>query len=102
MSALPPTNTIETDVQHAWLTIWLNRPEVRNALNEEMVGELRSVLNAVQDDRSVRGITLRGRDGVFCAGGDLKAFQSEFQGAAESHELVAVSYTHLRAHETDS
>jgi len=91
MSALPPTNTIETDVQHAWLTIWLNRPEVRNALNEEMVGELRSVLNAVQDDRSVRGITLRGRDGVFCAGGDLKSFQSDFQDGAESHELVAAA-----------
>ena len=91
MPALPPTNTIETDVRHAWLTIWLNRPEVRNALNEEMVGELRSVLNAVQDDRSVRGITLRGRDGVFCAGGDLKAFQSDFQGGAESHELVAAA-----------
>jgi len=91
MLVLPPTNTIESDVQHGWLTIWLNRPEVRNALNEEMVGELRSVLNVVQGDRSVRGITLRGRGGVFCAGGDLKAFQSDFQGGAESHELVAAA-----------
>ena len=91
MSALSPTRTIETDVQHAWLTIWLNRPESRNALNEEITTELHNTLQVVQDDRSVRGITLRGRGGVFCAGGDLKAFQSDFQGGAESHQLVAAA-----------
>jgi len=91
MSALSPTRTIETDVQHAWLTIWLNRPESRNALNEEITTELHNTLQVVQDDRSVRGITLRGRGGVFCAGGDLKAFKSDFQGGAESHQLVAAA-----------
>ena len=91
MSDLLPTKTIKSDVQQAWLTIWLNRPEARNALDEQMTTELRNALEAVRDDRSIRGITLRGCGGVFCAGGDLKAFQSDFQGGAESHELVAAA-----------
>ena len=91
MSDLLPTKTIKTDVQQAWLTIWLNRPEARNALNEQMTTELRNALEEVRDDRSIRGITLRGCGGVFCAGGDLMAFQSDFQGGAESHELVAAA-----------
>ena len=91
MPDLPNTNTLETDVQHAWLTIWLNRIESRNALNEQMTTELRNILELVRDDRSVRGITLRGRGGVFCAGGDLKAFRSDFQGGERSKELVAAA-----------
>ena len=91
MPDLPNTNTLETDVQNAWLTIWLNRIESRNALNEQMTTELRNILELVRDDRSVRGITLRGRGGVFCAGGDLKAFRSDFQGGASSKELVAAA-----------
>ena len=48
-----------------------------------------SVLEAVRDDRSVRGITLRGRGGVFCAGADLKAFRSGHRAArAASREAV--------------
>ena len=91
MPDLPNTNTLETDVQHAWLTIWLNRIESRNALNEQMTTELRNILELVRDDRSIRGITLRGCGGVFCAGGDLKAFRSDFQGGVESKELVAAA-----------
>ena len=91
MPDLPNTNTLETDVQHAWLTIWLNRIDSRNALNEQMTTELRNILELVRDDRSVRGITLRGRGGVFCAGGDLKAFRSDFQGGERSKELVAAA-----------
>ena len=91
MPDLPNTNTLETDVQHAWLTIWLNRIESRNALNEQMITELRNILELVRGDRSVRGITLRGRGGFFCSGGDLKAFRSDFQGGASSKELVAAA-----------
>jgi isohexenylglutaconyl-CoA hydratase len=48
-------------------------------------------LGAVRDDRAVRGITLRGKGGVFCAGGDLKGFKANYQGGAQSVEHVAAS-----------
>ncbi len=69
--------TIETTLRDGWLTIWLARPESRNALSSEMVAELLSLLRSTAPDRSVRGITFRGQGDVFCAGGDLKGFQSD-------------------------
>jgi methylglutaconyl-CoA hydratase len=53
--------------------ITLNRPEKRNALNPEMVAELRSALDRAAADDSVRVILLRGAGKDFCAGLDLKA-----------------------------
>lgn len=76
MTTLPRTQSIELEQNGAWLTVWFNQPERRNPLTDEVVEELTAVCLAVRDDRSVRGITFRGRGGFFCAGGDLKGFQS--------------------------
>lgn len=90
-SALPETTHVIAERDGGWLTIWLNRPEARNALSQELTSELRAVLAAVRDDRSIRGITLRGKGGVFCAGGDLKGFKSNYQGGRQSVDDVAAS-----------
>lgn len=74
-----------------WLTLRMNRPAVRNALSAEMVAAMRAALEAVRDDRTVRGIALRGNGGVFCAGGDLKNFRSGFQGGASHAEIAAAN-----------
>ncbi|WP_298917310.1 enoyl-CoA hydratase-related protein [uncultured Algimonas sp.] len=58
-----------------WATIWLNRPDKRNAMNDAMIDELMSAFEALATDSDVRGMTMRGRGGFFCAGGDLNAFQ---------------------------
>ncbi len=63
--------TIEITREDRWVTIWLNRPDRRNALNATMIEELRTTAIKLSDDRTVRGVTLRGRGGVFCAGADL-------------------------------
>ena len=81
--------TIERD--EGWLTLWMNRPAVRNALGAEMVAAMLTALAAVRDDRAVRGITLRGKGGVFCAGGDLKSFRSNFQGGASHAEIATAN-----------
>lgn len=82
MTRLPVTTAIELDLKSGWLTIWFNQPDNRNALSAELTSDLLNVLGAVREDRDVRGITLRGRGGVFCAGADLKAFRSVHQGGA--------------------
>ena len=53
----------------AWL--WLNRPEVRNALNEVLTTALGGALDELEKDAGVRVIVLAGRGQAFCAGGDL-------------------------------
>ncbi|MBT8079724.1 MAG: enoyl-CoA hydratase/isomerase family protein [Gammaproteobacteria bacterium] len=80
MSTLPDTRTLILEPDGAWLRIWLNRPQAKNALSDELVVELQSVLDLVAAQSSFRGVTIRGKGGVFCAGGDLKAFKSVFQG----------------------
>ena len=43
-------------------------------MNDAMIDEMMAAFKQVADDPAIRGLTLRGRNGVFCAGGDLKAF----------------------------
>lgn len=52
-------------------TLSLNRPDVRNAMNPEMIGEITAAFGAFNADDAVRVIVLRGEGAVFCAGGDL-------------------------------
>ena len=88
MTNLPETTAIELDLQNGWLTLWFNQPESRNALSSELVADMIKTLEAVRDDRSVRGITLRGRGGMFCAGGDLKSFKSGQSGGQTFEQVV--------------
>lgn len=54
-------------------TITLNRPEVYNALNDEITYELQDVLKVVAKDSAVRVVVLTGEGKAFCSGQDLKA-----------------------------
>ena len=70
------------------LTIWFNRPEVKNALSSEMAGELLAVLQALPGQTQFRFVILRGKGGASCSGGDLKAFKNVFQADANRAETV--------------
>jgi methylglutaconyl-CoA hydratase len=52
--------------------VWLNRPEVRNAFDGEMVTELRTVLDELAASDPVRAVVLCGRGKVFSAGADIE------------------------------
>lgn len=54
-------------------TIWLNRPEVYNALNDEITFELQDALKNVTKDESIRVVVITGEGKGFCSGQDLKA-----------------------------
>lgn len=54
-------------------TITLNRPEVYNALNDEITFELQDAIKVAGRDESVRVLVLTGEGKAFCAGQDLKA-----------------------------
>lgn len=78
--SLPETTKIINDIENGWLTIWFNAPENRNALSETLTADFIATLSAVKDDRSIRGITIRGKNGIFCSGGDLKSFNAGQSG----------------------
>ena len=58
-------------------TITFNRPEVYNALNDEITYELQDTFKKVAKDDEVRVVVLTGAGKAFCAGQDLKAATGE-------------------------
>jgi len=72
VSTLPVCRTLRLVLEGGVLRITLDRPDSRNAMNRQMVDELRATLAAVRLDHSVRVLVLRGAGGHFCAGGDLQ------------------------------
>jgi 2-(1,2-epoxy-1,2-dihydrophenyl)acetyl-CoA isomerase len=55
------------------LTITMNRPDRRNALNPEMTLGLVSAARRAAEDHDVRAVLLKGAGGTFCVGGDVKS-----------------------------
>ena len=51
--------------------VWLNRPEVRNAFNAEVITELTAAFATFGADPDLRAIVLGGHGKAFCAGADL-------------------------------
>jgi methylglutaconyl-CoA hydratase len=82
--------TIEIDIQNSIATIWLNRPEVRNALNETMIDELDHAFKHLGWSEEVRVVVLAGRGSAFCAGGDLQWMQRMATYSAAENESDAM------------
>lgn len=66
--------------------VTLNRPDRRNALSDTVLDRLLEVTAELRP--GVRAIVIRGAGGMFCAGGDIKQFQSALQGAP-AEEIAA-------------
>jgi enoyl-CoA hydratase len=65
-------NTIVIEKDGAIALVRLNRPQVLNALNVEMLSELGAALRELDDDDSCRCIVLTGNEKAFAAGADIK------------------------------
>jgi len=68
------------------LHVTLNRPEVKNALNPTLIGELKQVFAALRERRDIKVVILRGAGGTFCAGADLKNMEQSFTQAPKACE----------------
>src|ERR1700742_15087 len=55
------------------LTITMNRPDRRNALNPHMTLGLVAAARRAAEDHEVRAVLLKGAGGTFCVGGDVKS-----------------------------
>jgi enoyl-CoA hydratase len=65
-------NTVITTKEVPIATVQLNRPDVLNALNEEVLDALVKELTALDDDDAIRCIVLTGNERAFAAGADIK------------------------------
>lgn len=87
--------SLEVDVDQQVATLWLNRPERRNALDDGMIRELSQALQRLSEDPGVRVLVLAGRGSAFCAGGDLNwlkrtADYSEYDNRRDALSLAGM------------
>jgi methylglutaconyl-CoA hydratase len=67
--------TVQYGVDGAIARILLNRPEKRNALNDELISGLKDSLCRADQNQEVRAVVLSGAGDDFCSGADLAALQ---------------------------
>ena len=65
------------------VSLALNRPGKRNALSENMIKELVTAINIIDEDKDCRLIKLEGEGEVFCAGGDLEWMKEQANSTRE-------------------
>ena len=75
-------STILYDLEDSVLTITLNRPEILNAFNREMLAEIIDALDKADADDNVRAIIVTGTGRGFCAGADLSVGGDTFNADA--------------------
>lgn len=84
---------IEIEVKDKQITIWLNQPETRNALNHSLIEELIKVFKWISTQKNIMVIVLRGRGSSFCAGADLNWMISsgllDYQNCYKDSEILA-------------
>ncbi|MBE9477350.1 MAG: enoyl-CoA hydratase/isomerase family protein [Proteobacteria bacterium] len=65
-------NTLIIEIEDHVAVVRMNRPDVMNALNAEMLGELARAITDLGANTKVRAIVLTGNDKAFAAGADIK------------------------------
>lgn len=75
--------SLEIERKDKVATIWMNRPDVFNAFNEELIHELAHACQELDKDDSIRVVILAGRGKHFSAGADLNWMK---RAAANSEE----------------
>ena len=68
---------VEISMHGRWVELILNRPERRNAINGPLGLALVEALRTIDSDPEIQVALLRGADGAFCSGLDLKEFNAE-------------------------
>jgi len=63
--------TLVINDRHPVMEVTLSRPKAANAMNRQMVEELMSVMDKLEQE-NYRVLVLRGADGNFCSGGDIR------------------------------
>jgi methylglutaconyl-CoA hydratase len=89
------------DVTQGLATVTLNRPDVRNAFNEDVIAELTHAFTRLGQQADVRCIVLAANGPAFCAGADLNwmrriadySHAENLADAAQLAEMLRVIYT---------
>jgi methylglutaconyl-CoA hydratase len=93
-----PVRTVLLAKEGKVLRLIMNRPQVHNAFNSEMIRELAAAFDDAKKDPAIRLVVLTGAGESFCAGADLNWMReiirySYEQNLRESRELAELMYS---------
>ncbi|AUL98997.1 enoyl-CoA hydratase [Zoogloeaceae bacteirum Par-f-2] len=79
--------TLEIELKNGVATVWMNRPDVHNAFNAQLIADLTAACRQLDADDTVRVVVLAGRGKSFSAGADLNWMKAA--GAASEADNFA-------------
>ena len=84
--------TLELEIKGYVATLSLNRPDVRNAFNEEMIAELTQAFERLGKNETIRVIVLAAHGKAFCAGADLNWMKkmADYSQAENLHDAAQI------------
>jgi enoyl-CoA hydratase/carnithine racemase len=80
--ALATSPRVEITIERQVAILTLNRPEVRNAFDDQMRTELIAACERLAADTQVRAVVITGRGAGFCAGGDIAGMRERLEAPA--------------------
>jgi len=87
--------TLEIERRNGVATLWMNRPEVFNAFNEQLIDELSAACQALDADAQVRVVVLAGRGKNFSAGADLNWMKRAAECSQEDNYADAMKFSRM-------
>lgn len=88
------SGTIDVEIDARGIgTIWINNPAHRNAMNNALIEALITAFERLGGEASCRVVLLRGRDGLFCAGRELRDLRELNQAPIDR---IEATYERLR------
>ena len=69
-------NHLKKQLLNNFCIITLNRPEVKNAFNAEMIQEITEMFTSINSEENIKAVILKGEGTAFCAGADLSWMKS--------------------------
>jgi enoyl-CoA hydratase/carnithine racemase len=80
---------VKVERDQNYVTLSLNRPEKRNAINRAVIEALDRALTSVEADTDVRAVVIRGEGRSFCSGLDLRDIEQMGAGGVTFEKVVA-------------
>lgn len=96
--------TIKYSESNKIANITLSRPEVRNAINSEMIAELTDIFEQIELNDDIRVIVLTGEGNTFCSGADLNwlrevkdyTYKENYTQSLELVKLLKIIHNHYK------
>jgi methylglutaconyl-CoA hydratase len=87
--------TLKIDHQNRIATIWMDRPDVFNAFDEQLISDLHAACKSLDTDSSVRVVVLGGVGKHFSAGADLNWMKRASTFGEEENRADAKLFAHM-------